>query len=74
MIFASKLNNTQFRGENKGVMFMSSESKKRKCKNTYYDRGGEKGKIHRLKGYAMYHKKDRVANNKAIKEQESENE
>lgn len=34
-----------------------------------YDRGGEKGKIHYLKGYAMYHKKERVFNNKAIKEQ-----
>ena len=33
---------------------MASESKKRKCKNTHYDRGGEKGKIHYLKGYAMY--------------------
>ena len=53
---------------------MASESKKRKCHNTLYDRGGEKGKIHRLKRYAMYHKKERVANNKAIKEQESENE
>ena len=49
---------------------MASESKKRKCHNTHYDRGVEKGKIRRLKGYAMYHKKERVANNKAIKEQE----
>lgn len=40
---------------------MTSRAKKRKCKNTLYDRGGEKGKLHRLKGYAMYHKKDRVA-------------
>lgn len=53
---------------------MASQSKKRKCKNTCYDRGGEKGKIHYLKGYAMYHKKERVVNNKAIKEQEDENE
>ena len=51
---------------------MASESKKRKCHNTLYDRGSEKGKIHRLKGYAIYHKKDRVANNKAIKEQEED--
>ena len=51
---------------------MASESKKRKCKNTRYDRGGEKGKVRRLKGYAMYHKKDRVASNKAIKEQEAD--
>ena len=43
---------------------MTSKSKKRKCKNTAYDRGGEKGKVRRLKGYAMYHKKDRVAANK----------
>ena len=43
---------------------MASKSKKRKCKNTLYDRGGEKGKIHYLKGYAMYHKKERVVANK----------
>lgn len=43
---------------------MASESKRRKCKNTAYDRGGEKGKIRHFKGYAMYHKKDRVAANK----------
>jgi hypothetical protein len=54
-------------------MKMASQSKKRKCKNTRYDRGGEKGKIHYLKGYAMYHKKERVANNQVIKEQEVEN-
>lgn len=35
--------------------------------------GGEKGKIHYLKGYAMYHKKERVFNNKIIKEQINEN-
>lgn len=51
---------------------MASQSKKRKCKNTRYDRGGEKGKVHYLKGYAMYHKKERVANNKEIKEQLSQ--
>ena len=49
---------------------MASESKKRKCHNTKYDRGGEKGKLHYMKGYAMYHKKDRVAAKKTIKEQE----
>lgn len=43
---------------------MASQSKKRKCKNTKYDRGGEKGKLHYLKGFAMYHKKDRVAYNR----------
>ena len=43
---------------------MASKSKKRKCKNTKYDRGGEKGKIHYFKGYAMYHKKNRVFLNK----------
>ena len=43
---------------------VASQSKKRKCKNTAYDRGGEKGKLHYLKGYAMYHKKDRVAYNR----------
>lgn len=40
---------------------MASENKKRKCKNTLLDRGGEKGKLFRLKREAMYHKKDRVA-------------
>lgn len=49
---------------------MASESKKRKCHNTLYDRGGEKGKIHKAKGYAMYHKKDRIAANKMIKEED----
>ena len=47
---------------------MASESKKRKCHNTSYDRGGEKGKIRRLKGYAMFHKKERVKNKKEAKE------
>lgn len=42
---------------------MTSVSKKHKCKNTRYDRGGEKGKLRRLKRYAMYHKKDRRAYN-----------
>ena len=46
---------------------MTSSSKKRKCHNTIYDRGGEKGRIHYLKGYAMYHKKDRVAIKKETK-------
>jgi hypothetical protein len=47
---------------------MASESKKRKCRNTLYDRGGEKGKIHYLKGYAMYHKKERVNANKILRQ------
>ncbi len=46
---------------------MTSLSKKRKCKNTQYDRGGEKGKIHFLKGFAMYHKKNRVEAKKECK-------
>lgn len=37
------------------------DTKKRKCRNTLLDRGGEKGKCFRLKRCAMYHKKDRVA-------------
>lgn len=40
---------------------MTSVAKKRKCRNTLLDRGGEKGKCFRLKRCAMYHKKDRVA-------------
>ena len=47
---------------------MASENKKRKCHNTLLDRGGEKGKLFKLKHHAMYHKKDRVANKKACKE------
>lgn len=47
---------------------MASENKKRKCHNTLLDRGGEKGKLFKLKRDAMYHKKDRVANKKACKE------
>ena len=39
---------------------MTSIAKKRKCRNTHYDRGGEKGKLHFLKRFAMYHKKNRV--------------
>lgn len=46
---------------------MASQSKKRKCKNTKYDRGGEKGKLRYLKRYAMYHKKERVAYNQEAK-------
>ena len=51
---------------------MTSASKKRKCHNTIYDRGGEKGKIHRLKGCAMYHKKDRAAMRKECRRAEVE--
>lgn len=40
---------------------MTAQNKKRKCKNTLLDRGGEKGKVFRLKGAAMYHKKERKA-------------
>ena len=48
---------------------MASENKKRKCRNTLLDRGGEKGKLFRLKRDAMYHKKDRNYNKKMCKEQ-----
>ena len=48
---------------------MASLNKKRKCHNTLYDRGGEKGKFHKLKGYAMFHKKDRVRLSKEMNEQ-----
>ena len=48
---------------------MASENKKRKCQNTLLDRGGEKGKLFRLKREAMYHKKDRNYNKKMCKEQ-----
>lgn len=49
---------------------MASQSKKRKCHNTSYDRGGEKGKIRYCKGYVVYHKKERVANKMACKQME----
>ena len=52
---------------------MASEAKKKKCHNTLYDRGGEKGKIHYAKGYAMYHKKERAMNKKIAKLAEKEN-
>lgn len=47
---------------------MASQSKKNKCKHTGLDRGGEKGPLFRLKRDAMYHKKNRVANKLACKE------
>ena len=46
---------------------MTSESKKRKCRNTYLDRGGEKGPLFRMKRDAMYHKKDRIQNKQICK-------
>ena len=39
---------------------MTALNKKRKCRNTLYDRGGEKGKYQKDKGFIMFHKKDRV--------------
>ena len=51
---------------------MTSLNKKKKCKNTLYDRGGEKGKTTRLKGFAMYHKKERVQGKKECLEAVSE--
>ena len=52
---------------------MASDSKRRKCRNTLLDRGGEKGKLFRLKRDAMYHKKDRNYNKKmCIEQAESE--
>ena len=55
---------------------MTSMSKKRKCHNTLYDRGGEKGPLSRLKRCMMYHKKNRAANKKKCKEEweEADNE
>ena len=49
---------------------MTSVAKKKKCRRTLLDRGGEKGHLFRLKGYAMYHKKNRKANKKACKGEE----
>lgn len=46
---------------------MASLNKKRKCHNTLLDRGGEKGKLFRLKHCAMFHKKDRNHNKKMCK-------
>ena len=47
---------------------MTSVSKKRKCHNTLYDRGGEKRSLCKWKKYGMYHKQNRVANKKLCKE------
>lgn len=38
---------------------MTSLNKKRKCRRTLLDRGGEKGHFYKLKRHALYHKKDR---------------
>lgn len=38
---------------------MTSLNKKKKCKRTLLDRGGEKGHFFKLKRDAIYHKKDR---------------
>lgn len=46
---------------------MTAQNKKRKCKNTMLKNGGEKGKIFKLKGYCMYHKKERIAGKKECK-------
>ena len=51
---------------------MASENKKRKCRNTPLDRGGEKGPWFKLKREAMYHKKDRVLGKREIKKQLAE--
>ena len=42
----------------------SLNKKKRKCKNSFWDRGCEKGSWYKMKRIAMYHKKDRVRNKK----------
>ena len=48
---------------------MTSIAKKKKCRRTGLDRGGEKGKIFRLKRDAMYHKKERMFNKKVCTEE-----
>ena len=50
---------------------MSSESKKRKCKNTLYDRGGMK-LDGRSKRYMMYQKRERLRNKKELQNMEIE--
>ena len=49
---------------------MTSLNKKKKAHNTLYDRGGEKGKFHKFKRNAMYHKKDRIKNKNLCKKYE----
>lgn len=51
---------------------MTSIAKKKKCTRTLLDRGGEKGHLFKLKRNAMYHKKDRMCNKKACKEEMEE--
>ena len=47
---------------------MTSLNKKRKCKHSFFDRGGEKCKCIKFKRVAIFHKKDRVRNKKACQE------
>lgn len=51
---------------------MTSVNKKRKCRNTLYDRGGEKSSLSRWKRFGMYHKQNRVANKKMCEEESNE--
>lgn len=48
---------------------MTSMNKKRKCRNTLYDRGGEKCSLCRWKRYGMFHKQNRVDNKKKCREE-----
>ena len=49
---------------------MTSQNKKRKCKNTLYSKGGEKDvPFSRSKHCSMFHKKDRNANKKIARKE-----
>ena len=49
---------------------MTSVKKKKKRLNTPFYLDGEKSSSNKMKGYQMYHKKDRVAGKRMIKEYE----
>ena len=51
---------------------MTSVNKKKKAHNTLLDRGGEKGKIFRLKRECFFHKKERIQGKKECKNYEHE--
>lgn len=51
---------------------MTSLNKKNKCKNTLYDRGGEKGKYEKMKRFIFFHKKDRARNKKICRDAQKE--
>ncbi len=63
------LNLKRFIGAQDWRLWMESQNKKNKCKRTLLDRGGEKGPIFKAKPFAMYHKKERIAEKVEIRKE-----